>query len=1064
MEITEKWLGEIGGWAAMKAARALVAAGAVSECNREGDMVRGTVGVGKSRHRAGLRIRSGSDVDNLCTCGAARQRGLICEHSLAVALASIRGGTTAAIAGAGGAPAHPSPEATGERSIQAMPVPAVPRGQFSVYLPDELLRGKAARSAAVFLRFEPGGDEIETALGSWLGQRGLRAQTTPLSLTADDLHSLLRALGCHPRVFPGRPRPGADLQTGDERISVASEPTRLPLRVREISATEVQVEIASDSIAPILVLRDRQGRVAETWWHCAATRSLVWLDKSMEAELSALQGELVDDARRSSSPRSLAWMVRHLGELERLFELELEGPRVSRLRVLPVPCEFALLVDGTPQAVEAELSARHGGRSWKVAPAAWTTGDPKLFPIEDPADPVVFFVRNQNREDAAMRTLEAAGFEAIAGGRWRITGADRVLRFYGSDLPRLESLMTVEQAARWRAATRGWLRIAPTVRAMDRQRPGAEFDRQASNDWLSLDISYEASSGFRVSRSDILQMIRSGRGSLQAKDGRRYVIDVEACNDFEESLQDIEVRLREGGADVPVAYASYLVSAEGFRDPAMAAPRPADWIRQQLGSLGRQLRDYQVAGVCWLEALARSGRAGLLADDMGLGKTIQCIALFRLLLDQRRATAEGPGLIVCPKSLITNWKEEFERFAPNLKVCVLVGPQRQSRFEVIAESDVILTTYQLIVRDLNVYRQCSFQVIALDEASYVRNPETEAAKALRQLPSTARLALTGTPIENSVRDLWSIYQFLLPGFLGSQEAFRSRFEAPLAVQAPISDREKAARRLKRLVAPYFFRRTKADVLPELPEKIEQTIWCELTDAQREVYKRLLEEGHDEVRRARRRLSATGVRLTMFTVLLRLRQVCCDLRLTGLPPDRLPRDSGEMSGKLSVWRDRLDEVGQKGDKMLVFSQFVGFLHLMRNYLETQNIQFAYLDGSTRDRSAAISTFQTQSSCGVFLISLKAGGYGLNLTAATHVILMDPWWNPAVEAQAVDRAHRIGQNRAVTALRLATRGTVEEKILALQSRKRGLVEAALTDDDSPQDFGGIGNGELEELVGV
>lgn len=1064
MEITEKWLGEIGGWAAMKAARALVAAGAVSDCNREGDIVRGEVGAGKSRHRAGLRIRSRSDVDNLCTCAAARQRGLMCEHSLAVGLASIQGGTTAGSAGTGGAPTHRRPGAADEPPAQAMPASGLPRGQFSVFLPDELLRGKPARSTAVFLRFEPGGDQVETAVGAWLGQRGLKAQTMPLCLAADDLHSLLRALACHPRVFPGKPKPGAGLAPDAQRISVGSEPTRLPLRVREIAASEVQFEIASDSIAPILVRRDRPGRVAETWWHCEATQSLVWLEKSADADMAALQGELANGAPGSSSPRSLAWLVRHLGELERLFELELEGPRVSRLRVLPVPCEFHLLVDGTSQAVEAELNARHGGRTWKVGPPAWNIGDPKLFPIEDPGDPVVFFVRNKDREDAAMRTLEAAGFEPTAGGRWRITGADRVLRFYGSDLPRLENLMTVEQAERWRAATKGWLRIAPKVRAPDSRRPGDEFAQGGGNDWLSLDISYEASSGFHIGRNEILQMIRSGRRSLQAKDGRRYVVDVGACNDFEESLQDVDVRLREGGAEVPAAYASYLVGGEGFRDPVVAAPRSAEWIRQQLGSLGEQLRDYQVAGVRWLEALARSGRAGLLADDMGLGKTVQSIALVRILRDQGRGTGQGPGLIVCPKSLIANWKEEIERFAPHLKVCVLVGSERQSRFERVAESDVILTTYQLIVRDLEVYKKRTFQIIALDEASYVRNPETEAAKALRQLGSATRLALTGTPIENSVGDLWSIYQFLLPGYLGSREAFRSRFELPLAIRAPNLEAKKAARRLKRLVAPYFLRRTKAEVLPELPEKIDQIVWCELTDSQREVYRRLLEEGQDEVRRARRKLSAAGVRLTMFTVLLRLRQVCCDLRLTGLPSDCLPQEPGEMSGKLSVWRDRIVEIIQSDGKVLVFSQFVGFLHLMRNDLEIQDIQFAYLDGSTQDRSAAITAFQNRPECRVFLISLKAGGYGLNLTGANHVMLMDPWWNPAVESQAIDRAHRIGQNRAVTALRLATQGTVEEKILALQAHKRGLVEAALTDEDSPHDYGGLGDAELEELVGI
>jgi SNF2 family DNA or RNA helicase len=316
-------------------------------------------------------------------------------------------------------------------------------------------------------------------------------------------------------------------------------------------------------------------------------------------------------------------------------------------------------------------------------------------------------------------------------------------------------------------------------------------------------------------------------------------------------------------------------------------------------------------------------------------------------------------------------------------------------------------------------------------------------------------------VENSVRDLWSIYHFLLPGYLGSKDSFKDRFEKPLNNGVTTPEARKISERLRKLVRPYFLRRTKKEVLKDLPEKLEQVLWCDLSRAQSEVYRKLLEEGLNEVRDARRRSGKQGVKMTMFTVLLRLRQVCCDLRMTGMNPDTLAQlSTDDLSGKLSMWRDRLEEIINGGGKVLIFSQFVKFLHLLREDLVKDGIDFCYLDGQSNDRGEQVNRFQTDAKARVFLISLKAGGYGLNLTAADHVMLMDPWWNPAVEAQAIDRAHRMGQDRVVTALRLVTRGTVEEKILKLQAQKRGLIEAAL-DDNAPM-MTGLTEQDLESVL--
>ena len=475
-----------------------------------------------------------------------------------------------------------------------------------------------------------------------------------------------------------------------------------------------------------------------------------------------------------------------------------------------------------------------------------------------------------------------------------------------------------------------------------------------------------------------------------------------------------------------------------------------------MGDLAEILRPYQLTGVRWMEALARGGQGGLLGDDMGLGKTLQSIALLRA------ADLRGPALIVCPKSLLGNWKAEFERFAPEFKVVIHHGSDRESVVNSSQDNDVILTTYALISRDLKDLQKASFSLILLDEASYIRNPDTAAAKALRKIPAKARFSLTGTPIENSVRDLWSILHFTLPGYLGDRDHFKERFEAPLAAGSGTPAGRAAGQRLKRLVQPFFLRRTKGEVLKELPEKIEQVLWCDPTPAQAQVYSRILDEGRDEIRAAQKRAGGAA-RMTMFTVLLRLRQVCCDLRLTGMPESTLSDlKPDDLSAKWSVWRDRLEQILASDGKVLIFSQFVSFLRLLRENLDTLNINYCYLDGSTLNRQAEVDRFQKEPERRVFLISLKAGGYGLNLTAADHVFLMDPWWNPAVESQAIDRAHRMGQTRVVNAYRFATRGTVEERILKLQEKKRGLVEAALTEDGAWAE--GVADEELAELLGV
>jgi SNF2 family DNA or RNA helicase len=364
----------------------------------------------------------------------------------------------------------------------------------------------------------------------------------------------------------------------------------------------------------------------------------------------------------------------------------------------------------------------------------------------------------------------------------------------------------------------------------------------------------------------------------------------------------------------------------------------------------------------------------------------------------------------------------------------LHGPERHGLFSQIAKQDLVITSYALLRRDAEYYRGLEFDMVVLDEAQHIKNRQTQNAQAVKSIRTKHRLVLTGTPLENSVLDLWSIFDFLMPGYLGSAQDFKERYELPLVREKNIAVQQRLVRRLR----PFMLRRLKREVAKDLPEKIEQVSYCELSEGQRALYQQVLEASLKEIVNA---VDANGLnksRMVVLTALLRLRQICCDLRLL---ESKLQDKPSEPSGKVELFGELLEEVVDGGHRVLVFSQFTTMLGLLRERLAAENIEFCYLDGSTKDRAQVVERFQRESRIPVFLISLKAGGTGLNLTGADTVIHFDPWWNPAVEAQATDRAHRIGQKKVVTSYKLITRGTVEEKILNLQTRKRALFQGML-----------------------
>jgi superfamily II DNA or RNA helicase len=459
------------------------------------------------------------------------------------------------------------------------------------------------------------------------------------------------------------------------------------------------------------------------------------------------------------------------------------------------------------------------------------------------------------------------------------------------------------------------------------------------------------------------------------------------------------------------------------------------------GALEAVLRPYQKLGTAWLWHLYRQELGGILADEMGLGKTLQALALMAAARASRqRLPQRPPHLVACPASLVENWRREAARFTPGLKVFVHHGARRLAAKD-FANYDLVLTSYGTLARDAVLFELVEFDLILADEAQHLKNRRTQAAQSLRALRGRGRFLLTGTPLENSLDDLRSLFEFLMPGFLNKVPAGLKRDE-----------RAWHDAQLRTQTAPYILRRTKAAVAPELPEKIEQILWCEPTAAQEALYRRTQEDSERELLDlAARGRSENQLRFAVLTQLLRLRQIACDPRLVeaGRAP-RARRDGDPTPGqtavppyqdsaKLDVFRELLAESIDEGHRMLVFSQFTSLLTLLRDELEAEGVAYCYLDGSMppKARQAAVDKFQQDGTVPVFLISLKAGGTGLNLTGADIVVHFDPWWNPAAEAQATDRAHRIGQTKVVTSYKLICSGTVEAKVLALQDAKRALL---------------------------
>jgi len=567
-------------------------------------------------------------------------------------------------------------------------------------------------------------------------------------------------------------------------------------------------------------------------------------------------------------------------------------------------------------------------------------------------------------------------------------------------------------------------------------------------DWLSMRMSFE-SEGIAVTQEELARCLAEGRRYVRLQDGSFARLDPDKVREVLQRQAEILATSGGTGNKLPLSQAGRIeellqqVGRSSISDGAkdlFKKLRDIDEIKgaKKPRNLKAQLRPYQEAGFQWLMFLHEIGSGGVLADDMGLGKTVQTIAMMLAVkadIQKQDEKKKFRALIVAPTSVVTNWLREMDKFAPSLRHALWHGAERKERQDDLEDADVVVTSYALLRRDEELLAKMNWTYAILDEAQNIKNPLSATARAAKRLKSERRLALTGTPIENRLSEIWSIFDFVSPGLLGGLDKFEERYSRPIDAGDP-----KAAQRLRATIHPFILRRTKSEVAKDLPEKIESDQICDLTGEQGALYQAVLKEVRAQVMGEVEKQGMARAQIQILAGLTRLRQAACDPRLLNLPRQFTDEDSG----KLIALRELIQTSIDGGHRVLVFSQFVSMLTIIRRAMDEDKVQYEYLDGSTKDRQSIVERFQQDHGAPVFLISLKAGGSGLNLTAADTVIHFDPWWNPAVEDQATDRAHRIGQTKVVTTYRLIAKGTIEEKILELGGKKRELVGAVLSED--------------------
>jgi superfamily II DNA or RNA helicase len=729
------------------------------------------------------------------------------------------------------------------------------------------------------------------------------------------------------------------------------------------------------------------------------------------------------------------------------LEVGAELPEISQIvDVVDLHPTFRMRAGGSLVEAHVQLWAAYGDEEVQVRADGITPPVLVQPPEEGMKRARCIRVDIAAQQDAAKK-LAALGLRPDETGQGFVANGDAAIRFWSEGLAELPE---------------DWDLFVPEdlVDTQVRHKPIGAFAKVTSGmDWLSVRLSFE-SEGVAVDRDELRRCLAEGKRYVRLEDGSFATIDADTVR----AMLDREIELLTAAGKsgkLSLAHAGRVQELLGHVGSSNISAGARELFHKlstideietvkKPRNLKATLRPYQDGGLAWLKFIHGMSSGGVLADDMGLGKTVQTIAL---LLSVKQEEKQLKTLIVAPTSVVTNWERELERFAPTLRVALWHGSDRHLLVEAVEDAEVIITSYALLRRDEEFLTKLDLTYAILDEAQHIKNPMSATAAAAKRLKARRRLALTGTPIENRLSEIWSIFDFVSPGLLGPLDKFESRFARPIE-----AGDYKMAQRLRAIIHPFILRRTKQEVAKDLPEKIETDQICDLTGEQRAIYAQVAREVRAQVMGEVERVGLEKSQIQILAGLTRLRQAACDPRLLGLPKEFADDDSG----KLVALRELISEAVEGGHKVLVFSQFVMMLKLIEKAMKEDGVPYEYLDGSTKDRAERVERFQTDPTVPVFLISLKAGGTGLNLTAADTVIHFDPWWNPAVEQQATDRAHRIGQTKVVTAYRLVAAGTIEEKILQLKAKKRELVASVLSEDQ-----GGVKKltkSDLEELFAV
>jgi len=649
------------------------------------------------------------------------------------------------------------------------------------------------------------------------------------------------------------------------------------------------------------------------------------------------------------------------------------------------------------------------------------------IPSDNPDRSGRVLIRDTEKENLVIATMMECGFQRNEGKLY-LEEEEDIFKFLNTSLSLLQDQAELYYSEDFKNIVQG---VSKPFRL------GVKLE---DNDLLEFTFSHDEINGREI--KDILKAIKYKKKYYRLKNGGFLSLEEKELRMVADMVESLDIK----GADLehkmiflPKYRALFLDSqlkelgitqvdrSQGFKQLVACIKEPMDMNYKVSENLDGIMRGYQKTGFKWMKTLASYGMGGILADDMGLGKTIQAISFIESL---------EPGskcLVVAPTSLVYNWRDEVEKFAPSLTVAIISGtPQeRAALLKQTDKVDIVITSYPLLRRDIHLIEKLKFDYCFIDEAQHIKNPHSVNAKVVKKVNTRGRFALTGTPIENSLTELWSIFDFIMPGYLYKHDKFMERLEKPIVRE----NDEEALKRLGQMVEPFLLRRLKQDVLAELPEKIETRLISELTEKQKLVYLAYLSKAREDIAGAIGSDGFEKSRVKIFSILTRLRQICCH-------PGLFLEDYHGGSGKLEQLEELLDDGLEGGHRVLLFSQFTSMLAIIRKMLEEKGIEFLYLDGKTpiEERGRLVKSFN-EGTGKVFLISLKAGGTGLNLTGADMVVHYDPWWNPAVEDQATDRAHRIGQKKVVQVFKLISQGTIEEKVFQLQQRKKDLTDAVI-----------------------